>query len=472
MNNSIIFSTASYYPFGLYALSNNYSNGLRIGKVELEEVNPHLSGGRMENHLGKTSLSSPDRDSNLDLPVLSSRAQHDKCVSQLRHRVDSSELPNAHRRLTDKSRSHKIRVAPADIHWREPFQDSYRQSIKPLYLLLRGLGSLPIQWTETGEMTFKKYSSAILYSCAHYLCFISTLSFTLKSWFLGVVPQGHFAQSLYTALGINLCLPVVLAPLINWTEARNRLFLKVTRSCLEIPSRRYLIPGLILKAVIILCLQLSYEVLAYGTLQPWNFRDVSVHWLVNLTRSTTVITWYLNCCALEKAADALIVQLLKDVSQHKDLRLVLANYRPLWLQLSHLTRQLGESVCYTYSCVTRNFFWLIAQSSITAVFLFVICDGPDKVTQKVGVKFQETLLLIRMTTVDEETYQEIDAFLSAIEMCPPEVRLGEYVTLDRKVFVSIISRLVTYLVVLIQFQEEGSQDNTSNSTSNNATTGI
>nr|CAD7262857.1 unnamed protein product [Timema shepardi] len=49
-----------------------------IGKVELEEVNPHLRGGRVENHLGKTTPSSPDRDSNLDLPVLGSRAQHDK----------------------------------------------------------------------------------------------------------------------------------------------------------------------------------------------------------------------------------------------------------------------------------------------------------------------------------------------------------------------------------------------------------
>nr|CAD7392755.1 unnamed protein product [Timema cristinae] len=45
----------SYYPFGLYALSTNYSNGLGIGKVELEEVNPHLRGGRVENHLGKTT---------------------------------------------------------------------------------------------------------------------------------------------------------------------------------------------------------------------------------------------------------------------------------------------------------------------------------------------------------------------------------------------------------------------------------
>nr|CAD7200747.1 unnamed protein product [Timema douglasi] len=58
----------------------------RIGKVELEEVNPHLRRGGVENHLGKTTPSSPDRDSNLDLPVLSSRAQHDKRVRQLRHR--------------------------------------------------------------------------------------------------------------------------------------------------------------------------------------------------------------------------------------------------------------------------------------------------------------------------------------------------------------------------------------------------
>nr|CAD7424085.1 unnamed protein product [Timema monikensis] len=56
------------------------SNGLGIGKVELEEVNPHLRGGRVENHLGKTTPSLPDRDSNLDLPVLSSRAQHYKRV--------------------------------------------------------------------------------------------------------------------------------------------------------------------------------------------------------------------------------------------------------------------------------------------------------------------------------------------------------------------------------------------------------
>nr|CAD7399944.1 unnamed protein product [Timema poppensis] len=65
------------------SLLNTYFQG--IGKVELEEVNPHLRGGRVENHVGKTTPSSPDRDSNLDLHVLSSRAKHDS-------RVDGPEL--------------------------------------------------------------------------------------------------------------------------------------------------------------------------------------------------------------------------------------------------------------------------------------------------------------------------------------------------------------------------------------------
>nr|CAD7456549.1 unnamed protein product [Timema tahoe] len=47
-----------------------------LGRLDLEEVKPHLLGGRVENHLGNTTPSSSDRDSNLDLTVLGSLAQH------------------------------------------------------------------------------------------------------------------------------------------------------------------------------------------------------------------------------------------------------------------------------------------------------------------------------------------------------------------------------------------------------------
>nr|CAD7399493.1 unnamed protein product [Timema cristinae] len=50
-----------------------------LGWLNLEEVNPHLRGGRVENHLGRTphAPSSPDRDSNFNLAVLNSLAQHE-----------------------------------------------------------------------------------------------------------------------------------------------------------------------------------------------------------------------------------------------------------------------------------------------------------------------------------------------------------------------------------------------------------
>nr|CAD7426260.1 unnamed protein product [Timema monikensis] len=47
------------------------------GDLILEEVNPHLCGGKGENHSGKTTAVSPDQDSNLDHLVLGSLAQHE-----------------------------------------------------------------------------------------------------------------------------------------------------------------------------------------------------------------------------------------------------------------------------------------------------------------------------------------------------------------------------------------------------------
>nr|CAD7568573.1 unnamed protein product [Timema californicum] len=47
-----------------------------LGRPNLKEVNPNLRGGRVENHLGKTTPSYTDQDSNLDLPFFGSLAQH------------------------------------------------------------------------------------------------------------------------------------------------------------------------------------------------------------------------------------------------------------------------------------------------------------------------------------------------------------------------------------------------------------
>nr|CAD7200180.1 unnamed protein product [Timema douglasi] len=98
-----------------------------IGKVEIEEVNPHLRGGRVENHLVKTTPSSPDRDSNLDLPVLSSRAQHDKRVNQLRHRGGGRRVcdPGCFKKNNSKG-TKRVTSARADTVFHE-------QALSPLF---------------------------------------------------------------------------------------------------------------------------------------------------------------------------------------------------------------------------------------------------------------------------------------------------------------------------------------------------
>nr|CAD7452365.1 unnamed protein product [Timema tahoe] len=63
--------------FVIFNISVLFPETVDLRMLNIEEVKAHLCGGRVENHLGKTTSSKPDRDSNLDLPVLGSLAQHE-----------------------------------------------------------------------------------------------------------------------------------------------------------------------------------------------------------------------------------------------------------------------------------------------------------------------------------------------------------------------------------------------------------
>nr|CAD7264212.1 unnamed protein product [Timema shepardi] len=85
--------TASYYPFRLYALSTDYSNELGIGKVELEEVNSHLRGWRVENHLGKTT---PVHPTEIRTSISPSSAAELNTTSALANYATEAEEVNPH----------------------------------------------------------------------------------------------------------------------------------------------------------------------------------------------------------------------------------------------------------------------------------------------------------------------------------------------------------------------------------------
>nr|CAD7199149.1 unnamed protein product [Timema douglasi] len=79
----LVFVILTYWLAGLRDTLNAF---LFTAFITVLTMNVSTACGRVESHLGKTTPSSPNRDSNLDLPVLSSRTHHDKRVSQLRHR--------------------------------------------------------------------------------------------------------------------------------------------------------------------------------------------------------------------------------------------------------------------------------------------------------------------------------------------------------------------------------------------------
>nr|CAD7400535.1 unnamed protein product [Timema poppensis] len=64
-----------------------------LEKLNIYEVNPHLGGERVENHLGESTPGSPERDSNLNLPVLGSLAQHEtSALANYAPKADNSEI--------------------------------------------------------------------------------------------------------------------------------------------------------------------------------------------------------------------------------------------------------------------------------------------------------------------------------------------------------------------------------------------
>nr|CAD7588077.1 unnamed protein product [Timema genevievae] len=83
-----------------------------LGRLNLEEVNPHLRGGGVENQFGKTTPSSPDRDSNLDLPILEGLAQHDLRPLILQEKAVENPIATSSTAISEHATSQNVFLVP------------------------------------------------------------------------------------------------------------------------------------------------------------------------------------------------------------------------------------------------------------------------------------------------------------------------------------------------------------------------
>lgn len=154
---------------------------------------------------------------------------------------------------------------------------------------------------------------------------------------------------------------------------------------------------------------------------------------------------------------------------------MVAEFRSLWLRLSKLARDTGIATSYTFTFISLYMFFIITISiyglmsklsegfgikdigltvtaSTSCYLLFVICDEGHFSAHNIRTNFQKKLLMVELSWMNTDAQTEINMFLRATEMNPSNLNLGGYFDVNRNLFKSLLTTMVTYLVVLLQFQ--------------------
>nr|XP_023022354.1 gustatory and odorant receptor 24 [Leptinotarsa decemlineata] len=403
-----------------------------------------------------------------------------------------------------------IKVAPYDpsgpggpvraFHDSRELDSVFFNSIKPMVYLLKAVGIFPIGNTGCVFQTTPQlliYSIAVFVVIFAYICYIRWDKVEMVR-----SAEGRFEEAVIDYLFTVYLVPIVINP-IAWYEAKKqarvltnlvafeKLYQKVTKNKfpLLLGNKSLIIAiGLPVLATVTM-------VVTHLTMVHFKFLQVVPYCYINMITYLVGGAWYLYCdllgnIALTVAKD--FKQTLKNIGPSSRI----ADYRSLWMMLSRLIRDVGNAFGYTvtflclylFLIITLTIYGLMSQMqeglgikdvglTITAVFatatLFFICDEAHYGSNCVKVQFQKRLLLVELNWMNDDAQQEINMFLRATEMNPTDMSLGGFFDVNRNLFKSLIATMVTYLVVLLQFQisipEDGSASGSASSNDNNST---
>ncbi|PNF24722.1 hypothetical protein B7P43_G16644, partial [Cryptotermes secundus] len=321
---------------------------------------------------------------------------------------------------------------------------------------------------------------AMLWSLCMYSGLLTALWFGYSHNFTDALGEQSFDTAVMGYLDVAYHLIDLAIPLNNWREAQRFAsymtswtafqshYRVVTGRVLEVNFRRRATVFSVLLVIVMCGRETVYQVLENNV---DNYLVLLTYWYQALLRDTMGLTWYLLCSLLKKTTQSLAVSFQKagDVDTAVRPSLVVARYKGLWLQLSRLVRQTGVATCYTYGFYVLYLFlmltvsiygvfstlaagpqlslvYLIGDSIITGIQLFVVCDGASSVSREVGLKFQGRLLDIREMHMSDKVAKEVDAFLMTIDVCPPEINFGGYVTVNRGILPSVCITVNTILL--------------------------
>ncbi|XP_025419973.1 gustatory and odorant receptor 24-like isoform X1 [Sipha flava] len=173
------------------------------------------------------------------------------------------------------------------------------------------------------------------------------------------------------------------------------------------------------------------------------------------------------------------------------------DYRLLWIRTSGLVRESGDHmpatmtfcVLYTAAAVTLSVYvlavWGVTLVALAryeelalvgavlvgnAASLYVYCDcGHSRSGNCVDNVVFLILKMKSSMTWQKSNYIQITLFLNAVNQYPPKVNVLGFYEINRGLFGSILSLLVTYLIVLVQLNSSFAPAPSSNGFNNNNT---
>ncbi|XP_022904370.1 gustatory and odorant receptor 24 [Onthophagus taurus] len=379
---------------------------------------------------------------------------------------------------------HKIKVGPAPNGPPLPFNKKDNgvvfECLTPINMLGCAMGIFPIRGSSYGmaqvSLPMIIYSIFLLLVMSGYIGYIKWDHVEMvKS------TEGKFEEAVIDYLFTVYLVPIIILPL-TWYESRNiasiycewstfeRIYLKISgkRLALFMGNKPLLVT---LGLPILSC---AIMVVTHITMAHFRFLQVVPYCYINTITYLVGGMWYLQCNVIGRIA-TLIADDFQQALHHVGPSVRVAEYRSLWMMLSKLTRNLGDSVCYmvTFLClylflvITLTVYGLLSQIqgglgikdvglTVSAVFatglLYFVCDEAHYASNCVRVYFQKKLLLVELSWMNDDAQQEINMFLRATEMNQTDISLGGFFDVNRNLFKSLLATMVTYLVVLLQFQ--------------------
>nr|UNE74348.1 gustatory receptor 1 [Holotrichia oblita] len=363
--------------------------------------------------------------------------------------------------------------------------DSFYQTTKSLLVLFQIMGVMPIERSGKGKTTFRWFSGATVYAYCIFAAETVFVSIIFKERLLLILQKSkRFDEYIYSIIFLSILIPHFMLPIAAWTNGHE--VAKFKNMWTRFQLKYYQVTGtaiifhrlsLITYSLCIFSWVLGIAImLAQYYLQPdmllWHtFGYYHILAMLNCLCSL----WFINCTAKGIVAKDL-AQNLHNALESTDPASRLAEYRDLWVDLSHMMQQLGKAysgmygmycililmttVMASYGCLTEIMdhglsfkeagFFLISFYCLS--LLYIICNEAHHASRKMGPEFKERLLNVNLMAVDNRTRQEVHMFLTAIDKNPPIMNLNQYADINRRLLSSTLTSMATYLVMLMQFR--------------------